>query len=50
MNFICRKGSSSHHQAGSSAEKGYFTVPDGPGLGIELDEKVIGQYLAFEVK
>jgi galactonate dehydratase len=31
-------------------EKGYFAVPDGPGLGIELDEEVIGQYLAFEVK
>ena len=29
---------------------GYFVVPDDPGLGIELDEKVMAQYLAVEVK
>ena len=29
---------------------GYFVVPDDPGLGIELDDTVMAQYLAMEVK
>jgi len=27
-----------------SPVKGYLTVPEGPGLGIELNERVIAQY------
>jgi galactonate dehydratase len=31
-------------------KNGYFDVPDAPGLGIELNDKVMAQYLAEEVK
>ena len=31
-------------------KNGYFDVSDAPGLGIELNDKVIAQYLAEEVK
>jgi L-alanine-DL-glutamate epimerase-like enolase superfamily enzyme len=30
-----------------SVEKGYWKLPDGPGLGIELDEKVVKKYSVF---
>jgi L-alanine-DL-glutamate epimerase-like enolase superfamily enzyme len=31
-------------------KNGYFDVPDTPGLGIELNDKVMAQYLAEEIK
>jgi len=31
-------------------KNGYFAVPDDPGLGIELDDKVMAPFLAMEVK
>ena len=29
--------------------KGYFTVPEGPGLGIELNEEIAAEYPHFRV-
>ena len=31
--------------ASGHLKKGYFDVPTGPGLGIEIDEKVVKKYV-----